>query len=262
VSLNSDDPDSADVVNRLSFGGRVRAMPVGEFAPDPFEFFTAATEVVAEWTAPDWVAYIDTDEFWVPRLGHLSSIRIPARANVVHVQSFNAAPIRHGGTILTTVPPDPETPLINVRYPNDPQFFVDHPDARLIQADAWGTKVLARTEIVRRVERGAHKVVASSANAVRVRAQDLLIVHYPFTSAARFQRKISAVRRRLAEYGDRYNGTEAWHWRRWLELDDLGMIDAEFERQVFREDQVAYLLSIRFFVRPEQAFDLLWHGWK
>ena len=52
----------------------------------------------------------------------------------------------------------------------------------------------------------------------RAVALEIIIAHLPFTTEARFRRKLENIREVFA-YHDEYFGLDgAWHWRHWLEL--------------------------------------------
>jgi hypothetical protein len=67
------------------------------------------------------------------------------------------------------------------------------------------------------------------------RPSDLVIAHLPFTTPARFRRKVDNIREVFAVYADyfRERPGQAWHWRRWLSLEDEAAMDREFWRQAF-----------------------------
>jgi hypothetical protein len=69
----------------------------------------------------------------------------------------------------------------------------------------------------------------------------MFIAHFPFTTLARFERKVHNIRDVFA-VPDAYFGQHlAWHWRRWLALQSADDIRAEFRRQSFDDDTLAAL---------------------
>jgi hypothetical protein len=67
----------------------------------------------------------------------------------------------------------------------------------------------------------------------------LLITHLPFTTRARFKRKVDNARKVIAAH-DEYLGKHlAWHWRHWLTLAEQGRIDEEFDRQTLSVEAIA-----------------------
>jgi hypothetical protein len=95
-------------------------------------------------------------------------------------------------------------------------------------------KVMARRDRIAGLIDGMHDIVpAGSAPLRRATPRDLVIAHLPFSTRERFIRKMRNVRRGIALH-DQYLGPDiAWHWRRWLELDDQGRLDEELDRTIF-----------------------------
>jgi hypothetical protein len=250
VSLNRDDAESASVARELEMDGTVRSAPVETFAPDPFQYFTAAVQAVMRWVAPDWILFIDSDEFWMPSSGRMHGTADLYSSDLFSVPRYNAVPIREHGGIRDIDPSDfATTPIATSRRLLAETILDRDPESRWIQSDDGG-KIMARPELVVQVGRGAHDVVAVVENLPRRRPSDLIVLHVPFTTESRFQRKIAAVRARLALYGDRFEGAEAWHWRRWIAIADAGGLHEEFERQVYEEADVPRLLATGVLTTP------------
>ncbi|MGH8030314.1 MAG: glycosyltransferase family 2 protein [Arenimonas sp.] len=191
----------------------------------------------------DWVLYLDADEFWLPRGGHLANCRALAEADIVTVPRYNVALGPSGPRIEGA-----RTPYLG----GDMQLVVNAP-ARFraaLEEDpslAWirgvpVPKVIARPAAIGGVKDGDHDVVPPpGATARRAVADDMVIAHLPFSTLARFARKIDNVRR-VFDVHDEYFGAQlAWHWRRWLALEGDEAIAAEFDRQVFDESALATL---------------------
>jgi hypothetical protein len=250
VSLNRDDPESASVARDLEMDGTVRSAPVKAFAPDPFQYFTAAVQAVMQWVAPDWILFIDSDEFWMPSSGRLQGTADLYSSDLFSVPRYNAVPVRGRGGIRDIDPSDfATTPIATSRRLLGQTTLDQNPESPWIQGDDGG-KIMARPELVVQVGRGAHDVVAVVEDLPRQRPADLIVLHLPFTTEARFLRKIDAVRARLALYGDRFEGAEAWHWRRWVAIADAGGLHEEFERQVYEEADVPRLLATGVLTTP------------
>jgi hypothetical protein len=243
VSLNVEDPRSEDAARAFEATGQVRAARVETFAHDPFEHFTAAKERVVAWCEPEWVLFVDSDEFWVPRTGSIAECAGLGDADLLDVPLFQAPPIRASdGTIVEAALADPASvPIVGAPVVLDAAALARNPE--LAPFMSWQTKVLARTRFVAQVGRGAHDVVSAIGPPRRAPASDLGIVHVPFTTRERFRRKIGRVRARLAAYGDRFRPNQAWHWRRWLAIDDAGGIDAEFDRNAVDADRLPELFA-------------------
>ncbi len=194
------------------------------------------------WSDPGLVLFVDTDEFWIPRSGDINRTQGLDQADVLRVWRYNApAVLRADGTIAWPRP--------------GPACPVFEPGA---DPDDWlrsrvGPKVLARTPLVREVMRGGHDVVAAD-GARRAVAQDLVVVHLPITSRERFQRKMRAIRARLSTYADRFTSSQALHWKRWVELEDRGLLESEFASMLLGKGQLAPLLAEGRLTTPARLF--------
>ena len=243
VSLNLDDPDSERVARSFERTGRVRAARLESFAPDPFHHFTAAKEQVVAWCDPEWLLFVDSDEFWISRTGRIGDAAGLADADLLDVPMLQSPPVRErDGSIRAASLADPASlPVVGAPAVLDARALAANPE--LAPFMSWGTKVLVRTAFAGEVGRGAHDVVSCAGEPRRRMADDLAIVHVPFTTRARFRRKVDRVRARLTAYGDRFRPNQAWHWRRWLEIDDAGGIDAEFDRNALDAERLPELMA-------------------
>ena len=253
VVLNGGDPES-EAVARTFGGGTVRAVRVD---PDPATFLTAALDAMVAWAAPEWLLFADSDEFWLTATGRVADLSMLAEADVLRVPRFNAPPVRAAGGSLTNVDvvDAARTLLVAARSPNA-AASVDARSAAPWSAVEIAPKVIVRPDRVDRIAQAAHEAFGQAPLAVRW-ASDALIVHLPFTTEARFRRKVAAVRRRLAAYPDRFRGESAWHWRRWVALDDAGETAAEFARQTLPAADVPALLARGALATPQSLFGVL-----
>lgn len=254
VSLNRGDPESAAVVESFAGTGRVRGEPVERFAPDPFEFFTAAIERVRAWSDSDWVFFVDTDEFWLPLSGDIRDTRGLDDFDLLLASRHNAPPFRTRDGSVTW----PSAVNLASAVFGDPEKWlgpwpIGDGVAPWIAASDVG-KILVRTRLLDRVGRGAHKAVLNIDNVRYGPTVDLMIVHLPITTQARFRRKIHAIRERMQTFGQRFADFQALHWKRWLELDDQGLIDDEFWRQVISADEIQILMQKGLLLTPARLF--------
>ena len=60
-------------------------------------------------------------------------------------------------------------------------------------------------------------------------------MHLPMTTRERFICKVDNAREFFRRWADHYPGEAAWHWKRWVDLADRGILDAEFEAQKMDE---------------------------
>lgn len=204
----------------------------------------------------DRVLFLDPDEFWLPKSGSLKSISA-LDADVVRVSSFNV-PLVEGrellpGSISPRDYPDIHfvvQPVENAQAsitadPNLPYSMVRVPP-----------KIIVNPDKVMGAAMGCHRVVEKPGmRAVTKVADDMVIAHLPFSTAARFQRKVDNIRRSFAHFGHRLVGTQAWHWRRWLELADQGKGEEEFRRQILTQKQFDELSSAGIVQSVQQWLD-------
>jgi hypothetical protein len=253
VSLNLDDEPSARVAARFA-GERVRFERVGGEGLDPFGYFTAAQTAVTAWRNPDWVLFVDSDEFWIPACGGIAGIGELDLSDAFSVQRFNAPPVRSpDGVVRVPDVADPNLPVVGTRHPMDAAFLADHPETSWISA-AIVPKLMVRPRVAETIKIGAHEFVSRIENPRITAPRDLLIVHLPFTTEARFRRKVAAIRAMLTAHGARLRGGEGWHWRRWLAIDDDGLLGAEFDAQVVAEENVAALIAAGMLTTPAGIF--------
>ncbi len=253
VSLNRADAASERVAREAARDRRVRVARVEDYSADPFRYFTEAVGVVRAWAAPDWLFFADSDEFWVPASGRIDRIERLHDTDVLSVPRYNAPPLRAAAGVDSLLRFDPYT--VHLADPpglGGPQSFERDPHASWVMLRDH-PKVMVRPEFVAEVGRGAHTIVSNDPHWRGAQAADALIVHLPFTTRARFGRKLTAIRARLAAYGDRFGPGEAWHWRRWIALDDAGEIDAEFERQLLSEHDVERLRCAGMLTTPGEV---------
>jgi hypothetical protein len=239
VSVNDD-----TALHSGSFDGdeRVRAMRLDAFAAtDNFHYFSHAMREVVEWTAPDWVFFADTDEMWLPESGRLADTRGLAETDLYIVERYNTLPqVLRSGEID---PPDLAEPfrqlLVLAREVIDEQYLGgDYRIPWIMGLDA--PKLLVRPGLVQQVGTGGHSIRATAAGARWVQPNDLVILHAPFTTLARFRRKSAAVHAIMSTNAARFNSRQAWHWRYWSALSD-DQLASEFRRQCVRASAVPLL---------------------
>jgi capsular polysaccharide biosynthesis protein/glycosyltransferase involved in cell wall biosynthesis len=196
----------------------------------------------------DWTLFIDADEYVIPASGSLRDCAALTQADVLYIQSFNV-PLGPNGPLMPArfIPDRYEELLLIIKSGVDfrgfRKYLEENPEV------AWITgvpepKMLARSESACALIEGMHNIPAPFLEPLRRRtAADLIIAHVPFTTTARFARKVDNARRALAadDESGRAQGDVAWHWRRWLRLADEGRLDEEFNRSVFTAETIAEL---------------------
>jgi hypothetical protein len=254
VSLNVDDSESTAVLAEFAHAN-VHAARLETFASDEFDYFTAALRAAMTRFTADWVLFVDTDEYWIPASGSIRGTAGLGLTDLYSVARFNVPPVRaRDGAVREPGALDPATTLlIRERHVMDTEFLERHPGIPFVAAKI-GPKIMVRPELVETVAVGAHDFTPHTEDVRTTTPPDLLIVHLPFTTASRFHRKIEAVRRMLERHADRYTGSLAWHWRRWVALADAGRAGEEFAAQLFDEADLPELLARGTLATPNQMF--------
>ena len=181
----------------------------------------------------DWVIFLDADEYWIPASGSLKECSALDRSDLLSVDRFNIALGARGPMMPDELVPQRNEELLLFVEPI-PEFRAHlqaNPDMPWIRGVPV-PKVMVRPDRIRALSDGMHDAVAvDDVPLRRTTAADLLIAHLPFTTRARFKRKVDNARKVIAAH-DEYLGKHlAWHWRHWLALAEQGRIDEEFDRQ-------------------------------
>lgn len=194
-------------------------------------------------TGADWVLFIDGDEFWLPASGSLRPWLASVAADVISVDRYNVALGPDG--LRLPLPPGPSRyadTWLHVRKFDDWRgHMLAHPETPWISGVPV-PKVVARVECIGTVQMGGHDVVGASGQMPRrVRATEAIVAHVPYTTPARFSRRLANIAEFLALSPDYLHGTQGWHWRRLGEIARAGGGDAEFARQITTDAQLTAL---------------------
>ena len=236
-------------------GERLQVVRHDDRDPDAADQWERLNLRLARESGADWVLFLDADEFWIPAGGRLEACAALADHDVLRVHRFNV-PLGPGGACLAAgAPPGPADELSLIAEPV-PQFR-----ARLASDGLpWirgvpVPKVMARPERIAGLAVGGHDIAGVDGRPLRrTTPSDLLIAHLPFTTAARFERKLENIRRIFAVHDAFYGPDLAWHWRRWLQLTDARAVHAEFNRQRFDEATLAALRGDGIVMTASQWF--------
>jgi hypothetical protein len=218
VSVND---EAAALPAALDGDERVRAVRSSSFAhADTFRYFShALREVIAR----------------IAETGGL------ADSDLLIVDRYNSFPqLLRDGQIAA---PDLDDPfaqlLVLARESIEANYLAgDYRVPWIMGADA--PKVLVRPGLVQQVGAGGHSI-HTAATGVRWKIpDDLAILHAPFTTEARFLRKVEAIRTVMQCHGSRFDARQAWHWRYWATLGGE-QLAAEFRRQCIRASAVPVL---------------------
>ena len=253
VSLNK---EAESLTEAFAQDERVRIF-VAAASKDPFLYFTGALRQLINWCAPEWTIFSDSDEFWLPRGGNLAMLAHLRDKDLFITERFNIPVLRatDGSYRTPDLSVPQKLPLISRREEIEAAYLAgDTQIPWIMGVDA--PKLMVRTALVEEIGSGGHSITASNPGLRWHHPDDLLILHAPFTTEARFKTKIAALRNVFANYGDRFHARQAWHWRRWMELDEAGL-QAEFRRQSFRETAVPALMQQGVLALPDAQYGKL-----
>jgi hypothetical protein len=200
---------------------------------------------LARKTGADWVLFLDADEFWLPSTGSIKEALARQQAPVLTVSRFNVplgangpcapedmSPVAYGQTLLFVQPVRDFRDAVNASSPLPWSSGVPVP------------KIAVRPEFIQTVQGGHHAATGlDGLRCAQVTPGEIVIAHIPFSTRERFQRKVGGIRQTLKLQPNYHAGENtAWHWKRWVRLDDAGLLDEEFERQIVTG---AELLTLR-----------------
>ncbi|HTM32442.1 MAG TPA: glycosyltransferase family 2 protein [Vicinamibacterales bacterium] len=186
----------------------------------------------------DWVMFIDADEFPIARTGSIADC-VTSGLDVLFLRRFNV-PLTDAG---------PQWPnafdqstldkllLCTLTVPDFRAYVEENQGAPFAQV-APDVKVMVRPEMVVSLA-GGHHDAELSAPGRRGASNELVIAHVPFTTPARFARKVQNIRAEMQQHPSTFQDGMCWHWSRWVSLDDAGRLDEEFDRQVLHEESLA-----------------------
>jgi hypothetical protein len=207
--------------------------------------------------SPDWLLFIDADEFLICVNDDLPTLLAGAVSPVLSIERFNVP--------LTNDPFVPVSgtdgsaflgvPLITGREVLNRKLLEESVDRRWIM-NQIAPKLACRPGCVAQYGLGWHSVLDSSGQPIPARpAEGVVIVHLPMTTRERFVRKVGNARDFFRNYGDNYPGDAAWHWKRWVDLADHGLLDIEFESQRMGESEMARLVNVGVIERADAVLE-------
>jgi hypothetical protein len=211
--------------------------------PDNFQTWIRANVALVKSARADWTIFLDADEYWLPASGSLKDCARLEDADVLTVDRFNV-PLGPNGPLMPgkITHERYDELLLTSEAVHDLRIHIqENPEAVWIRAKAEA-KVMARPARIGTLALGGHDVVAADTRPLRrYSAEDVIIAHLPFTTRARFARKVDNIRRLFRVHDEFFGELTAWHWRRWLVLADEGRLDEEFDRSVFDERTIMNL---------------------
>lgn len=231
VATAFDDPEASAVVAAFASECVVAHSP-DPATGDPFLYFDEAAAFARERFASERIAFVDTDEFIVSRTGSIERTAASERYDLVVIARHNVVPRRAAdGTLEPLDLTQPlDLPVFDSPQPISSQWSGgDRSTPYVYGRDA--AKLYTRTRYVDGLQTGAHGIKTYASFVTRTVDEDLAIVHLPFTTLKRFERKVEHIVRGFRKLGHRLQPHESWHWRHWATLDAEG-IRREFELQV------------------------------
>jgi hypothetical protein len=231
-----------DVVDRLADRSPA-TLARTTFSPDFGQNMLVDGPVVGPFVrqhSPDWLLFIDADEFLICINDDLPAALGRTVSPVLSIERFNVpltndpfVPVTgtDGGAFLGV-------PLITGREVLNRKLLEEAVDRCWIM-NQIGPKIACRPECVAQYGLGWHSMLDSSGQQIPAHpAKGIVIVHLPMTTRQRFFRKVDNARDFFRRWADHYPGEAAWHWKRWVDLADRGLLDAEFEAQRMDEAKV------------------------
>lgn len=207
--------------------------------------------------SPDWLLFIDADEFLICINEDLPTVLAGAVSPVLSIKRFNVP--------LTN---DPFVPMsgteagdfLGIRLITGSEVLsralLDEPLGRRWITHRILPKLACRPERVVRYGLGWHSVADARGQEIPATvARGIVIAHLPMTTFERFVRKVDNAREFFRNYGENYPGNAAWHWKRWIDLADRGLLDVEFEAQHMEECEINRLVDLGAIKRADAVLE-------
>ena len=194
-------------------------------------------EVAFQRFRPDYVLYIDADEFWLPASGRLR-LEAYGEQDIIEVARYNVIPDRRLAAGEWGFPKFPLKDRVVYRKRVTLQPTLDHRTA--VVRHAIGSKIAHRRTPLT-IGFGNHGILNAPSVAVAT-PSDLVILHFPFSTLDRFKRKMKNAAAFLEENEDRLETSEAWHWRLWAHADRQGLLSVAYESQFSTDEEIDKLL--------------------
>jgi len=246
-----------DVIDRLSARSPA-PLACATFANDFAQNLRLDSDVFTPFMqqySPDWLLFIDADEFLVCINNDLPAILADSAAPVLSIERFNV-PLTNDPFIPSNGAVSGDflrAPLITGREVLNRTLLEETPVRRWIMHRIL-PKLVCRPEQVAHLGLGWHSAADSNGEPIPAQAADgAVIVHLPMTTSERFVRKVDNAREFFRRWADHYPGEAAWHWKRWVDLADRGLLDAEFEAQRMDESTLRQLTDRGVIARAENV---------
>ncbi len=191
----------------------------------------------------DWILLIDADEFPLTPSGDLRQVLAGIEADVLRIPRYNVVLGQQGPCLpLPCRPIDLEAVDLIVKAPDRfQQRLAEDPELPWIRFVPL-PKVAVRPSIVASIHDGMHDVVPMAGLQPRhATAEGLLLAHVALSTYPRFLQKTRNIREVFTHHDGLLAPGFGWHWRRWLDLEERGELQAEFQRSVFPPPRIERL---------------------
>lgn len=207
--------------------------------------------------SPDWLLFIDADEFLICANDDLPTILARAVSPVLSIERYNV-PLMNDPFVPTSGTKSRDflgVPLITGREVLS-RTLLDEPLGRRWIMHRIVPKIVCRPERVARFSLGWHSAADSRGQTIpAAAAQGIVIAHLPMTTLERFIRKVGNAREFFRNYGESYPGDAAWHWKRWVDLADRGLLETEFETQRMDAAVINHLANLGVIERADVVLE-------
>jgi hypothetical protein len=239
----AEDVDSSDntheILASFSKTGRLHWSLIPERNRLKYRAEEALVNLAIEQHGADWIIMSDVDEFLCSPRDDLRAVLQRAAADdvtAISVPCFNMI-----GPALQTDRRATETQTLRIDRPRDPPaeqliaghlpvpyVFIRHPP-----------KTVARAAAFAKYGPGMHSV--GTVWGKTRRCGELRFLHYPIRGFDKLEVKAS----KAADFFDKNTHLEpwwCWHWRRWIRLNQAGLLREEYESQFLSPDRARELV--------------------
>ena len=196
---------------------------------------------------PDWLMTCDADEFVLSRSGNIKECPEFARADQIVLRRFNIPLVSNPEQIEMNLARQEfdQLPLI-VGQETLSRVEMDSDPLKRWIMHAVGPKVMCRASAFGGFVVGGHGMISRDGRPIREAvAKDAIVAHLPFSSFARFERKVRNIKHVVGANPENFGNTQAWHWKRWVEHLDNGTLEAQFRAEQMDIDEIETLRSKR-----------------
>jgi len=187
---------------------------------------------------PDYIAYIDPDEFWLPASGKLQW-EVYSKYDVLEVARYNVIPDAALAAGNWEIPNKNLQDRVVFRDRILLPFLSDLDHRAPYIRHLIGPKICHRAKSLT-ITLGNHSIMGSSPQ-TKLCPSDLVILHFPFSTFDRFQRKMRTAAAYINDNESRIQGGEAWHWRLWVHAARNGLLREAYESQFVADDEIQRL---------------------